>query len=572
MDTAQDPADVRDRVTLGIAAISPKAADRLEYDAAVPQQLPEPWAAAGDEDRFVGRKVVGVVGAVGRQSLIVADLELDVLVAGAAGDPDEPVEQPEIGLDERREASEVGLRHPGPVGLDEILLGPVEQHVEAQGQVERLEARHRPFVADLGAELARQVGGLVEQIAGRIDVRILERVGHQPAENVPCAAEEGLDREIAAAEILVGQGRGEQFGAVRRRIALDLAASARRRNPERTIAGDQDIISIAFELEAVGDQLHPGARAERETEAAERRPAVAVLDFALGAVDADIVAVAVAIDAAPLEGGADIRIEGAGAITGKRADLAAQAGAVEAVGRCSLEQCPDRETIAARSADRDLVDDSAGAADPLERVGAVNDLDPVDEEGIDRVAVTRSVADRRRLGDAVDRVERRSAAQALAGAGQFLSGRRERGQKRRDRVDGRPGHLHLLPKRLGIDDVDRQRQRTGWETGAGGGDDDVFLVRLDGLSGRDARPEERDGKSGGGSAKRHEDPLVVWGPLTLLQIVRNIDCRAKAEPNHVTPTIAPGTHAEPYHSVRDIAYSLGSILEPLLAFFEVGEG
>ena len=61
------------------------------------------------------------------------------------------------------------------------------------------------------------------------------------------------------------------------------------------------------------------------------------------------------------------------------------------------------DTVGLGRSDRHLIDDAARAADALKRVGAVDQFDPVDEEGIDGVAVARAVADRGRLRDAVDR-------------------------------------------------------------------------------------------------------------------------------------------------------------------------
>jgi hypothetical protein len=58
-------------------------------------------------------------------------LIFDILVAHAAGQPQLAVEQREVGLGERREAAEVGRRHPDAAGRDQPLLGGVIQGVEA---------------------------------------------------------------------------------------------------------------------------------------------------------------------------------------------------------------------------------------------------------------------------------------------------------------------------------------------------------------------------------------------------------------------------------------------------------
>src|SRR5690606_31727130 len=147
-----------------------------------------------------------------------------------------------------------------------------------------LEPGHRALVADLAAELARLVRRLVEQVPGRIDRRILERVGDEATKHVARAAEEGLDRERAATEVIVGQRGRKQLGAVRGEIARLHAARAAGGDAERAVARNEYVVAVAFQLEAVGDHFQARARAELIAEAAEHRPGITVLHFALGAV------------------------------------------------------------------------------------------------------------------------------------------------------------------------------------------------------------------------------------------------------------------------------------------------
>src|SRR5690606_27600987 len=107
-----------------------------------------------------------------------------------------------------------------------------------------------------------------------------------------------------------------------------------------------------------------------------------------------------------------------GAILKQAGDLAAHARPGEIIVGGALEQEASGQPFRARRADRHLVDDAASAANPLQRVRTVDELDPVDEEAVDGEAVAAAVAQRRRLGDAVDRIKRRTTAQALARAGQ----------------------------------------------------------------------------------------------------------------------------------------------------------
>ncbi len=162
-----------------------------------------------------------------------------------------------------------------------------------------------------------------------------------------------------------------------------------------------------------------------------------------------------------------------------------------------------------RRAHRHLVHHTASGTDALQRIGTVDHLDPVDEEGIDCIAIARSVAHRRGLGDAVDRIERRASAQAFARATELFARGREGGQQGRNRIHRGAGNLHLPLERFGIDHIDGQRQSADRQLRARGRNDDrrIFALRIGvcvsiGLGQCRRRKDERD--CGGGVTKRHE--------------------------------------------------------------------
>src|SRR3546814_15653773 len=92
--------------------------------------------------------------------------------------------------------------------------------------------------------------------------------------------------------------------------------------------------------------------------------------------------------------------------------LAAHSGAREIIVGGRLEQRAARHAFFGRGADGDLVDDPAGAADPLQRIRPEDDLDPVNEKAVDGEAVAAAVAQRGRLRDTVDRIKRRKIGRA----------------------------------------------------------------------------------------------------------------------------------------------------------------
>ncbi len=68
-------------------------------------------------------------------------------------------------------------------------------------------------------------------------------------------------------------------------------------------------MDVAFQFEMVRDHLKPCIGRQLKAEAAEHRPAVAVLNLALRAIDADAIAVPVDKGAAPFERPADRCVE-----------------------------------------------------------------------------------------------------------------------------------------------------------------------------------------------------------------------------------------------------------------------
>ena len=159
----------------------------------------------------------------------------------------------------------------------------------------------------------------------------------------------------------------------------------------------------------------------------------------------------------------------------KRSGLAAEAVIPEAAFRRALQDGARAPAIPGRGGDRDLIDHPAGAADALQGVGAEDQLHPVDEEGVDGEAVARSVAQGRGLGNAVDREERRTAAQGLALTGELLARRRKGRRERGHRIDKRARNLELAIKPRPVDHLGGQRQggdrqrraRSGYDDGVG---------------------------------------------------------------------------------------------------------
>lgn len=133
------------------------------------------------------------------------------------------------------------------------------------------------------------------------------------------------------------------------------------------------------------------------------------------------------------------------------------------------------QAILLRRADCDLVDDAASAADPLQRVGAVNHLDAIDEERIDGETVPRAIAQWCRLRNAVDRVERRTTAQCFARPRQLLPGGRERRRQSRHGINDRTADGDLLVECRIVDDIDCEWQGVDRQHGAGCGHHDTFV-------------------------------------------------------------------------------------------------
>ena len=380
--------------------------------------------------------------------------------------------------------------------MHQYLFGAVEQRVEACRQDQVVEAGNRTLVTDLAAKLARAVGRLVEQIAGGIDRRVLKSAEHAAAVHIVCAAVEALQHEGAAGEIGIDQRCGEELRLVGRRVAGRHPANAARRDPGRAVTRHGHIVRVALQLEPVGDHFQPCAGGQLVAQAREDGPAIAILNVALRPVDTDPVVVPVEEGATLFVGGPDTGIERPGPIAYQSPGLRTDTFAFEAGRQRHLRQRAERNPVLSRCANRHLIDHAAGRTDPLQRVRAVDHLDPVDEERIDRVAVARAVPHRGRLGNAVDRVERSATAKALPRPGQLLASGRKGRQQCRYRVDGGAGDLHLPLQRLAVDDVDGQRQRTRRKLGASCGDDNrALLIRVGrGVIGRRDVLRQRDGR------------------------------------------------------------------------------
>ncbi len=408
----------------------------------------------------------------------IVDLYLHIFPAHAARHAKQPVGDLKIGLSERGDGAEIAGRHPGAAGDHQSLFRLVEQDVQADRGGQRLEAGQGAFIADLAADLARPVLRLVEQGADRRDAGILEGRdrGEFAAENVAAAVEEKLGDEVAAGDIAVGVGDGCAFGAVRSRRARGVALDRGGGEAVGAAAGERDIIAIALQLIAIEDQVEPAGIADGIAQSREDIGGLRCLGLALGQVDADAAVARVVEGAALFIGGADRGIESAGLILDQSGRLAAKAVAVEIVTGRSLQQHPAADALLLGRADRHLVDDAAGAANPLQRVGAIDEFDPVDEEAVDGEAVAAAVAQRGRLGDAVDGVERRAAAQCFARARQLAARGGKAGGEGGDGIGDRAGDRDLLVEHLLVDQVDRQWQRIGRQDRAGRGDDDRFAV------------------------------------------------------------------------------------------------
>ena len=117
----------------------------------------------------------------------------------------------------------------------------------------------------------------------------------------------------------------------------------------------------------------------------------------------------------------------------------------------------------------DEVDDAAAGAHALNGAGAVDDLDALDHRRIDDVTLTRAVAQRGRLGHAVDHDQRLAAAQGFAIAGHLLAAGAEAGQQVTEDLRQVVGDRQLLAQGLTIDHRHRGRHCAHRLLAAGGG-------------------------------------------------------------------------------------------------------
>ena len=314
---------------------------------------------------------------------------------------------------------------------------------------------------------------------------------------------EDLGPQDAAEQVAIGVGQGRRGHRVRGLLARRRAAHGGGRDARRPVARHGHIVAVAFQIEAVDPALQPAIAAQVPATARKQRDGLRVLDLALGAVEADAAAVSVIVGAAGLEGRAHGQVKGAEVTAADGGDLGADAVALQLVVGGDLGHHPPGQALRlGRLAGGDVVDHPAGGPDALDGVGAEDDLDPVDEEGIDGVAVAAVVAQRRRLRHAVDEIERRASAQGLAEARQLLPRRREGGHQGRHRIDGRGGQRRLLDDGLGVDELDRGGDRGARGLDPGGGDHHLVQKRrvrggpLLGRRGKRGQQQRQEGDGG----------------------------------------------------------------------------
>ena len=292
------------------------------------------------------------------------------------------------------------------------------------------------------------------------------------------------------------------------------------------VAGHRGVIAVALQLEAVHRELQPPLAGKVVAELGEQVVAGRIHQVSLRAVHADQPAVRVGVHAALTRGHAHHRVERP--LPRAQHVRAAVAQAVGAAGRgAGIQRHALGDAVLVRSAPGDDVDDAASGAKPLQRVGALDDLDALDHRRIDRVRIARSVAQRAGLRHAVDHVQRTAPAQGFAAAGQFLGGGREGGQQGADRLRQVRRQGQLLAQLLLIDHGDRHRQRAlaaRHAQRALGHLDALQLHRLRGVGGmrRDSQ-RAQDGQGNGADSGHATTPDEIRRILT--RTIRNYNNR-----------------------------------------------
>src|SRR5690606_10925356 len=114
-----------------------------------------------------------------------------------------------------------------------------------------------------------------------------------------------LADEIAARKVVVAEGERDAFVAVGGGLARRRAPYRRRWDVQCAVAGGGEIVAVAVQFEAIGDEIQPAAVADLIAEAAEQGPALGIHQFALREVEADAASLRVIKRAAGFVRGAD---------------------------------------------------------------------------------------------------------------------------------------------------------------------------------------------------------------------------------------------------------------------------
>ena len=469
VDATQHPADVGDAVALGIRGVELEVAGHFPDRAEVRQYFAEGRVAA-----------LHVLAAHPRDGHEIVDLQLGALVAQAAAEHHRP--EFVLRLHQWRDGLVGGRRHVADVRGDVALVGGVADQVQpqahAQRQVEQVAAGPGELAAFLlGVDLGLVVPGLgapgIEEVLVREAAVARGEVGP-----------EHLRLEGAAGHVAVGVVQADRRGVVARRCQRLVARHRGRGDAGLVVARDDGVVAFAGQLEPVGRQLQAALVVERPARLGEQVMAVRVHQVALHGIDRDRIALAVVEQAFLCIRRAADEIERA--LAGAEQVRAPIAGAVVFAGQGGARaqrHFMEGFAIPARCALGDDVDDAAGCTQPLQCVGAVDHLDPLDHRRVDGVRVARTVAQRRGLGHAVDHVQRLPAAQRLAETRHLLPRRRERRDQVGQHLRQVAGHRQLLAQLLLVDDRDRVRERrVGIGDAAGAGrHHDAVQVGRDGL-------------------------------------------------------------------------------------------
>ena len=402
------------------------------------------------------------------------------------------VGEPPFRLHEGRDRFVGRFRHPVDLRVDQLLVGAVAGQVEP----ERGPQVHPEQVAARPAELAALFLGRILRLVVPV------RVAPVAPEVAPVAAAvEGLEihpvqlrLQEAAGQVMIGVIQHHRCRAVAGAFAFAAAGRGRGQLAGGDVARHGAVVVVALQFVVVGADLQPALVVEVPADLGEEVVAARVHQVALDVVDGDRPAIAVVIESFAGQGGAADEVDVAAARAEDVGRLVARA-VVFARDRhaCADANIVERLAVLAGRALGDDVDDAAGGAQALQRIGAVDHFDPLDHRRIDGVAVASAFAQWRRLRYAVDQIQRLAAAQVLTGVGQLLAGRREG----RNQVGQDLGQVlcqrQLLIQLLAIDDGNGVRQGRGGIRNAAGAGRDRHAVELDGIVGLRNRSRAQNG-------------------------------------------------------------------------------